>query len=131
MQIKNRGFQIVENGLDSGVLPCGVRWISRIENEVVLAEVLTFNIVEVPAVMPAEVNVHVETGGQPAIVRVTCPESGGASVPMVNEADPPAMTDIETGATVTPPGNGPAKLKTVLPPHSAPLWFAAVHRAES
>ena len=81
--------------------------------------------------MLAEVNLHVETGGQPAMVSVTCPESGGASVLIVKEADPPAVTDIETGWAVTPPGNGPAKLKTVLPPHSSPEGLLGLQSVES
>jgi len=107
-------------GADKGAPPRGSWIIPGIKYEVVLAEVATFRVVEVPAVMLAEVNAQVETGGQPTIVSATCPESGGAKVVIVKEADPPAVTDMFTGWAVTPPGNGPAKLRTVFPPHSAP-----------
>ena len=107
-------------GADKGAPPRGSWKIPGIKCEVVLAEVVTFRVVEVPAVMLAEVNAQVETGGQPAMVSATCPESGGAKVAIVKEADPPAVTDVVTGWAATPPGNGPAKLRTVFPPHSAP-----------
>src|SRR5271169_4701108 len=107
-------------GAEKGAPPRGTWKIPGIKCEVVLAEVVTFRVVEVPAVMLAEVNAQMETGGQPTMVSATCPESGGAKVAIVKEAVPPAVTDVVTGWAVTPPGNGPAKLRTVFPPHSAP-----------
>ena len=91
------GIHAEGKGEDKGALAGGTWKIPGIRSEVVLAEVVTFSVVEDPAVMLAEVNAQVETGGHPARVSVTCPESGGANVVIVKEADPPAVTDMATG----------------------------------
>jgi hypothetical protein len=83
------------------------------------AAVTTLKEMDPPATTLAAENVHVETGGHPAIENVTCPLSGGLSVLTVNVAVPPAVIDVEEGDAFSPAGIGPLKLNTVLPPHSA------------
>lgn len=99
--------------------------------DVVLADVTTVSVEAPPAVTVPDENVQVERVGQPETLSVTCPERGGANVFMLNDTEPPAVTDIVSGTAVTPSGNGPAKFKTVLPPHSMPEGLLAVQSVES
>jgi hypothetical protein len=80
--------------------------------------------------VPGE-NVHIETGGHPAIENETCPLSGGLSVLIVNAVDPPGVTDIADGDAIRPAGIGPLKLIAVFPPHSAELVPAGGHSVVS
>lgn len=100
-------------------------------NAVPLAVVATPRETGAPAVIVPGENVHVETGGHPAIENETCPLSGGLSVLIVNAVDPPGFTDIADGDAISPAGIGPSKLIAVFPPHSAALVPAGGHSAVS
>jgi hypothetical protein len=95
------------------------------------AAVVTLNETDPPATTVAGENVQVETGGQPAIEKVTCPLNGGLSVLIVNVADAPALIAIAGGDAISPAGIGPLKLITVTPPHSAEFVPAGGHCVES
>jgi hypothetical protein len=96
-----------------------------------LAVVVTVRVFGVPAVTVVEVKVQVESGGQPARLKLTCPESGGASVLIVNTIVPPAVIVPALGDAAKPAGVGPLKLKTVLPPHSLTSEPAGGHNVVS
>jgi hypothetical protein len=83
------------------------------------AVVITLNEIDPPATIVPGENVHVETGGHPAIEKATCPLNGGLKVLIANVADAPALTAIADGDAISPAGIGPLKLITVAPPHSA------------
>jgi hypothetical protein len=84
-----------------------------------------------PATTLAAENVHVATGGHPAIENVTCPLNGGLNVLIVNVAVPPALIEVAGGDATSPAGIGALKLNTVLPPHSAEFVPAGGHSDES
>jgi len=92
-----------------------------------LAVVVTLNEIDPPATTVPGENVHVETGGHPAIENVICPLNGGLSVLIVNIADAPALMDIAGGDAISPAGIGPLKLITAVPPHSAEFVPAGGH----
>jgi hypothetical protein len=95
------------------------------------AVVTTLSEMDPPATTLAAENVQVETGGHPAIEKVTCPLSGGLSVLIVNVAVAPAVIEIEEGDAFSPAGIGPLKLNTVFPPHSAEFVPAGGHSVVS
>jgi len=104
---------------------------SRAGGAVLFAAVTTLSEMAPPATTLAAENMQVETGGHPAIEKVTCPLSGGLSVLIVNVAVAPAVIDIEEGDAFSPAGIGPLKLKTVFPPHSAEFVPAGGHSVVS
>lgn len=91
----------------------------RRTGEAPFATVATLSESDPPATTLVAENVHVATGGHPAIENVTCPLNGGLNVLIVNAAVPPAVIDTAGGEATSPAGIGALKLKTVLPPHSA------------
>jgi hypothetical protein len=93
--------------------------------------VVTMSVVDDPPVTLVGLNPQVETGGHPETVNATVPESGGEKVPIVYDAVPPELMDVELGDAVTPAGEGPPKVKTVLPPHSITLGVAPLHNDAS
>jgi hypothetical protein len=105
----------------------GSRRKFRNSGAVPFAVVATLSESDPPATtLPAE-NVHVATGGHPAIENVTCPLSGGLNVLIVNVAEPPAVIDAVGGVAKSPAGIGALKLNMVLPPHSAEFVPAGGH----
>jgi hypothetical protein len=100
-------------------------------NKVLRAVVVTIKVVDDPAAALAGLKLQVETGGQPASVNVTVPESGGEKVVTVNEVELPALMEFAPGEAATPAGAGPLKVNTVLPPHSKTFGVAPLHKDAS
>jgi hypothetical protein len=122
LNITTSASNIIKEFLRIGGVPGGRNGATRrklfLGVNLLLAVVATVSMLEVPAVTVVEANVHVESGGQPARLKLTCPESGGASVLIVNVIEEPAVMVARLGEAARPAGVGPLKLKTVLPPHS-------------